>query len=105
MTEHSQDAEPTWQPPSAGEQFSGDLDAAQRDELPASAFAFPGQRLEPLTSASHVRAALARFDQVTGVSDADRTLAFENIRRAASYFEVHMTEKSWHDLMHRTGER
>jgi hypothetical protein len=25
--------------------------------------------------------------------------AFENIRLAASYFDVHMTEKSWHDLM------
>jgi hypothetical protein len=50
-------------------------------------------------SASHVRNALARFDQVQGASDADRALAFANIREAASYFGVHMTENSWHDLM------
>jgi hypothetical protein len=92
-------ASPTWEPPQ-GEQPSGDLDTAERDELPASAFAFPAQRKEPLTSASHVRSALARFDQVQDVTDADRALAFENIRRAASYFDVDMTEQSWHDLMH-----
>ena len=89
---------PTWEPP--GEQFSGSLDAAERDELPASAFSFPAQRKEPLTSATHVRTALARFDQVQDVTDADRALAFENIRRAASHFGVDLTERSWHDLMH-----
>jgi hypothetical protein len=66
---------------------------------PDSAYAFPQQRNEPLSSASHVRNALRRFDQVTEVGDADRALAFENIRLAASYFDVHLTEKSWHDLM------
>jgi hypothetical protein len=60
----------------------------------------PRQRKEPLTSASHVRSALSRFDQVQDVTDADRALAFENIRRAASYYRVDMTERSWHDLMH-----
>jgi hypothetical protein len=90
---------PTWAPPSSDEQVSN-LDAAERNELPASAFAFPAQRKEPLTSATHVRSALARFDQVEDVTDADRALAFANIRRAASYFDVDMTEQSWHDLMH-----
>jgi hypothetical protein len=94
------DISPTWEPPPPGEQFTGELDAAERDELPASAFAFPAQRKEPLTSASHVRDALARFDQVQDVTDADRALAFENIRRAAAYFGVDMTEQSWPDLMH-----
>jgi hypothetical protein len=89
---------PTWTPPD--EQPGGTLDAAERDDLPASAFAFPAQRKEPLTSASHVRSALARFDQVQDVSDADRALAFENIRRAAAHFGVDMTEQSWRDLMH-----
>jgi hypothetical protein len=98
MTEHH--VSPTWEPPPPGEQFTGDLDAAERNELPASAFAFPAQRKEPLTSASHVRAALARFDQVEDVTDADRALAFENIRRAAAYYDVDMTEQSWHDLIH-----
>jgi hypothetical protein len=52
-----------------------------------------------------VRTALSRFDQVADVSDTDRALAFENIRAAASYFDVHMTEKSWHDLMPPSGGR
>ena len=90
----------TWQPPSQNEQSADALDAAERDELPDSAFAFPAQRKEPLTSASHVRSALSRFDHVQDVTDADRALAFENIRRAAAYFNVDMTETSWHDLMH-----
>ena len=91
---------PTWKPPPRDEQSGGTLDAAERNELPDSAFAFPAQRKEPLVSASHVRAALSRFDQVQDVTDADRALAFENIRRAAAYFGVDMTEQSWPDLMH-----
>jgi hypothetical protein len=98
MPERSQDT-PTWRPPADSEQFGGTLDAAETDCLPDSAFAFPGLRKEPLVSASHVRNAIARFDQVEGASDADRALAFANIREAASYFGVHMTENSWHDLM------
>jgi hypothetical protein len=95
-----QHVSPTWEPPPQDEQFAGNLDAAERNELPTSAFAFPAQRKEPITSASHVRDALSRFDRVQDVTDADRELAFENIRRAASYFGVNMTEQSWHDLMH-----
>jgi hypothetical protein len=91
---------PTWQPPADSEQLTGRLDAAETDNLPDSAFAFPGLRKEPLVSAGHVRDALARFDQVEGVSDADRALAFANIRAAASYFGVQVKEDSWHDLMH-----
>jgi hypothetical protein len=98
MPDETRGPAPTWEPPPDSEQSGGDLDAAQRNELPASAYAFPRQRKEPLTSATHVRSALSRFDQVADVSDADRALAFENIRRAASYFDVAMTEKSWHDL-------
>ena len=69
-----------------------------RSELPESVFAFPKQRKEPLTDADHVRNALARFDQVEGVSDADRDLAFANIKKAASYYGVDVREKSWHEL-------
>jgi hypothetical protein len=94
------DDAPTWQPPEAAEQLTGRLDAAEVNRLPDSAFAFPGLRKEPLVSATHVRDALARFDQVEGASDADRALAFANIRAAASYFGVHLAEDSWHDLMH-----
>jgi hypothetical protein len=95
-----QHVSPTWQPPSQDEQSRGTLDAAERNELPDSAYAFPDQRKEPLTSASHVRSALSRFDQIQDVTDADRALAFENIRRAAAHYNVDMTETSWHDLMH-----
>jgi hypothetical protein len=105
MPDETRSPAPTWQPPPDSEQSGGDLDAAERRDLPDSAYAFPRQRKEPLVSASHVRSALSRFDQVTDVSDTDRALAFENIRRAASYFDVHMTEKSWHDLMPSPGGR
>jgi hypothetical protein len=95
-----QHVSPTWEPPSRDEQSGGTLDAAERNELPDSAFAYPAQRKEPLTSPSHIRTALSRFDQVQDVTDADRALAFENIRRAAAYYNVDVTEGSWHDLMH-----
>jgi diguanylate cyclase (GGDEF)-like protein len=70
---------------------------AQAD-LPDEVFAFPKQRKEPLTDASHVRNAVARFDQVTGVSDADRDLAWSNILEAADYYGVDVSEQSWHEL-------
>jgi len=76
----------------------GHLDEADRDRLPDSTFAFPSQRKEPLTDASHVRNALARFDQVSDVSDADREQAFANIRKAAEHYGVEVAEKSWRDL-------
>jgi hypothetical protein len=90
----------TWKAPSKGKQSGGDLDAEDRNELPDSVYAFPKQRKEPLNSASHVRNAIARFDQVKDVSDDDRAQAFENIKAAAAHFDVDLTEKSWHDLMH-----
>lgn len=69
-----------------------------RAALPDSVFAFPAQRKEPLTDASHVRNALARFDQVQGVSAADRDLAFANIKKAAAHYGVEIHEKSWREL-------
>ena len=69
----------------------------QRD-LPDSVFAFPKQRKEPLTDAKHVRNAVARFDQVIDVSDADRALAFANIELAAKHYGVDLSETSWHEL-------
>jgi hypothetical protein len=69
-----------------------------QSELPDSVFAFPKQRKEPLTDASHVRNALARFDQVEGVSDQDRDLAFANIKKAAEYYGVEVRESDWREL-------
>jgi hypothetical protein len=85
--------EPTQHP-----QERGRLDAAQVNALPDSAFAFPRSRKEPITDASHVRSALARFNQVTDVSDADRDLAFANIQKAAKYYNVEMRETDWRQL-------
>ena len=69
-----------------------------QSDLPDSVYAFPKQRKEPLTDAQHVRNAVARFDQVTDVSDADRALAFANIEKAASHYGVNLSETSWRDL-------
>ena len=63
---------------------------------PDSVFAFPKGRKEPLTDARHVRNAIARFDQTTGVSDAE--LAFANIKKAAGHYGVDMAEKDWTEL-------
>ena len=70
----------------------------RQSDLPDSVYAFPKQRKEPLTDARHVRNAIARFDQVTDVSKADRELAFANIRKAANHYGIDMTESSAADL-------
>jgi hypothetical protein len=84
----------TWKPHTE----HGELDTKDRQELPDSAYAFPKQRKEPLTDAAHVKNALARFDQVTGVSDEDRDLAFANIKKAAQHYGSDVAEKDWRDL-------
>jgi hypothetical protein len=84
----------TWQ----AHEEHGDLNTEERNELPESVYAFPKQRKEPLTDARHVRNAIARFDQVEGVSDADREQAFANIKKAAKHYGLEMTETDWHDL-------
>jgi hypothetical protein len=85
----------TWKPPP---ERHGDLSTRDREELPDSAYAFPGKRKEPLTDASHVRNALARFDQVEGVTDKEREQAFANIRKAAKHFDVEVAEDDWRQL-------
>jgi hypothetical protein len=70
----------------------------ERSDLPDSVYAFPKQRKEPMTDARHVRNAIARFDQVTDVSDDDRELAFANIKKAAEHYGVEMTEMDWRQL-------
>jgi hypothetical protein len=86
------DVTATWQPHTEHGQLT------TRSNLPDSVFAFPRQRKEPLTDAEHVRNAVARFDQVIDVPDADRALAFANIEKAASYYNVNLSETDWHQL-------
>jgi hypothetical protein len=75
-----------------------ELDAADRKSMPDSAYAFPRVRKEPLNDASHVRNAIARFDQVRDVTDQERTEAFRRIRRAADKFGVEMSATRWQEL-------
>ena len=84
----------TWEP----QVEHGNLDTGDMKKLPDSVFAFPKERKEPMTDASHVQNALARFDQVKGVSDEERDQAFANIKKAAKHFKVDMQEKSWKEL-------
>jgi len=70
----------------------------ERSDLPDSVFAYPKQRKEPMTDANHVRDAIARFDQTIDVSDEDCELAFANIKKAAQYYGVHMSESDWTEL-------
>ncbi|MBI2809257.1 MAG: hypothetical protein HYX67_00285 [Candidatus Melainabacteria bacterium] len=84
----------TWEPHTK----HGELSTADKNDLPDSVFAFKEQRKEPLTDASHVRNALARFDQVKGVTDEERELAFANIKKAAKHFDVEVSESDWHEL-------
>ena len=63
-----------------------DLSTEDRKEMKASTYAFPAQRKEPLNDASHVRNAIARFDQVKDVTDSEREEAFRHIQAAAEKF-------------------
>ena len=75
-----------------------ELSEKQRDHLDEDQFAFPKERKEPLNNASHVRNAIARFDQVEGVSDDERDEAWKRIKAAAKKHGVDVHEKSWHEL-------
>jgi hypothetical protein len=75
-----------------------ELTEKQRDRLDDDQFAFPKERKEPLNNASHVRNAIARFDQVEGVSDHERDEAWKRVKKAADRYGVEVSEKSWREL-------
>lgn len=75
----------------------------EREELPESDFAFPKERKEPIENASHVRDALARFDQVEGVTNRERDEAWHRILKAAKKFGVDVHESSWQQLFTQNG--
>lgn len=74
------------------------LTAKDRAHLSAEDFAFPTKRKEPLENASHVRNAIARFNQVTGVSDAERDAAWTRIKIAAKKYGVELHEADWRKM-------
>ena len=76
----------------------GTLSTDKRNSLDEGAFAFPKERKEPLENAWHVRNAIARFDQVKDVSEAEKAAAFKRIKGAAKKFGVEMTAASAESL-------
>jgi len=75
------------------------LSTGQRDRMRAGTFAFPKERKEPLNDARHVRNAIARFDQVEGVTDKERDAAWRRIRTAARKYGVEIEARGWRQLM------
>lgn len=86
---------------------SSGLSTRQKDRMKSQTFAFPKKRKEPLNDARHVRNAVARFDQVEGVTDKERDNAWRRIRAAARKYGVHIEARGWRQLMKggRSGRR
>src|ERR1044072_4074165 len=74
------------------------LSTQKRNQMGRETFAFPKERKEPLNDAGHVRNAIARFDQVEGVSDAERDAAWRRIRTAARKYGVEIHARGWRSL-------
>jgi hypothetical protein len=74
------------------------LDTEERKEISAKEYAFPKERKEPLEDAAHVRNAIARFNQVEGVSEAEKDAAWKRIVVAAKKFGVEVNESSRKEL-------
>jgi len=75
------------------------LTTQQKNRMRSETFAFPKERKEPLNDARHVRNAIARFDQVEGVSDTERDAAWRRIRAAARKYGVEVSARGWRSLM------
>jgi hypothetical protein len=76
------------------------INEEKRDSISGGDFAFPNQRKEPLHDAAHVRNAIARFNQVEGVTNEERDEAWKRIKHAAAKFKVEVNEASWRELAH-----
>lgn len=85
----------TWKAPD--KPIHGEL--TSRSDLPDQIFAFEEKRKEPLTDADHVINAMARFNQVQDVTDAERDRAWKNILKAAKHFDVDVEETDWRQLV------
>ncbi|MHB8688934.1 MAG: DUF6582 domain-containing protein [Candidatus Dormibacteraceae bacterium] len=83
----------------ATRKLSTGLSTRQKGRMASGTFAFPKARKEPLNDARHVRNAIARFDQVEGVSESERDAAWKRIRTAARKFGVEVKVRGWRTLM------
>ena len=72
--------------------------SAKQSDLPDTVFAFPKQRKEPLTDATHVRNAIVRFDQVIGCFRRRSRTGLCQFKKAAEYYGIDMTETDWTQL-------
>ncbi|HYU62191.1 MAG TPA: DUF6582 domain-containing protein [Verrucomicrobiae bacterium] len=75
------------------------LSTQKRNRMRATTFAFTKKRKEPLNDARHVRNAVARFDQVQGVTAKEREAAWRRIRAAARRYGVEIRVRGWRQLM------
>jgi uncharacterized protein DUF6582 len=78
-----------------------DLKEKQRKSMNKDVFAYVDENGEghlPLNDESHVRNAIARFNQVEGVSDDERDAAWRRITKAADKHGVEVNEKNWREL-------
>ena len=71
---------------------------SSREHIADANFAFPKEKKEPIHDAAHVRNAIARFNQVQGVSEEERDAAWKRITAAAKKHGVDVKEKSWREL-------
>ena len=69
-----------------------------REHIADNDFAFPKERKEPIHDAAHVRNAIARFNQVQGVTDSERDAAWKRIKAAAKKHDVELKEEDWREL-------
>jgi hypothetical protein len=74
------------------------ITAATRDHIADENFAFPKEEKEPIHDAAHVRNAIARFNQVKGVTDAERDAAWKRTKAAAKKHNVEVSEHDWREL-------
>ena len=82
---------------------SAGLNARQKNRMASGTYAFPKERKEPLNDARHVRNAIARFDQVEGVTESERDAAWRRIRAAARKYGVEVNANGCRSLM-KSGE-
>ena len=52
----------------------------------------------PIADAAHVRNAIARFNQVIGVSDGERDEVWLRIHQTAKQHSIDLTEECWREL-------
>jgi hypothetical protein len=74
------------------------LSTEDREDLDSGDFAFPKQRKGPLEDATHVRNAIARFNQVKDVTDDERDSAWKRIKAAAKKHGVEVNETNWREI-------